>query len=112
MVFLVQLRQFLKTGWADHMLHVAGVLFGGFGLYTGLYQQACEEAVLFIGLLGYLPAYIGQTEEEVPIHGKEAPSFKVATAWHTLGLDTPMCRATFTERTMPFFLWSTSTASR
>ena len=57
------------------MFHAAGILFGGFWLYTGLYQQACEEAVLLIGLLG-------------------------------------MCRATSTERTMPFSFWSTSTASR
>ena len=31
------------------------------------------------------------------------PSRKAATAWHTLGFDTSMCRATSTERTMPSF---------
>ena len=90
------------------MLHATGVLFRDPRLYTGFYQQACEEAVLLIGLLCYLPAYIGQAEKEVLV----PPAFKVATAWHTLGLDTPMCRATSTERTIPLSFWSTNTASR
>ncbi len=37
---------------------------------------------------------------------RKPPSFKVATTWHTLGFETPMCRATSTERTMPFSFWS------
>ena len=65
----------LKTALTNHMLHAAGVLFCSFGFHTGLHQQACEEAVLLIGLLGYLPAYIGQAEEEVPVHGEETALF-------------------------------------
>lgn len=35
---LVQFGQLLKTFWADHMLHAAGVLFRCFGIDTCLYQ--------------------------------------------------------------------------
>ena len=35
---------------------------------------------------------------------RKPPSFSNATAWHTLGLETPRCRATSTERTVPFFI--------
>ena len=37
---------------------------------------------------------------------------EVATAWHTLGFDTSMCRATSTERTIPRFFWRTRMVSR
>ena len=50
--------------------------------------------------------------DESCITNEEPPSRKVATAWHTLGFDTSMCRATSTERTMPFSFWSTNMASR
>ena len=64
-----------KTVLADHMLHAAGVLFCCLWIDTCLRQQAGKEAVFFIGLFGYLPAHIGQAEEEVPVHGEEAPFF-------------------------------------
>ena len=37
---------------------------------------------------------------------------ELATAWHTLGFDTSMCRATSTERTIPRFFWRTRMVSR
>ena len=61
-----------KAILANHMLHAAGLLFGGFGLYTGFHQQASEEAMFLVGLLRYFAAYIGQAEEEILIHGEEA----------------------------------------
>lgn len=56
-----------KAILANHMLHAAGLLFGGFGLYTGFHQQASEEAMFLVGLLRYFAAYIGQAEEEILI---------------------------------------------
>ena len=73
---MVQFSQLLKTGRADHVLHPAGVLLGSFGLYASVYQQAGEKAVLLIGLLGYLLAYISQAEEEILIHGEETTFFQ------------------------------------
>ena len=55
--------------------HAAGVLFCCLWIDTCLRQQAGKEAVFFIGLFGYLPAHIGQAEEEVPVHGEEASFF-------------------------------------
>ena len=48
-------------------------------------------------------------EDQSPV---EPPSRKVATAWHTLGFDTSMCRATSTERTIPSFFRRTRMVSR
>ena len=61
----------LKTALTNHMLHAAGILFRCFWIDTCLRQQAGKEAVLLIGLLGYLPAHIGQAEKEVLVHGEE-----------------------------------------
>ena len=66
----------LKTALTNHMLHAAGILFRCFWIDTCLRQQAGKEAVFFIGLLGYLPAHICQTEEEVRIHGEKSALFQ------------------------------------
>ena len=60
MSYLIQFGQFLKTVLADHMLYSASFLFRYFWLHASLHQQMGEEAVLFIGLLCYLSAYISQ----------------------------------------------------
>ena len=66
----------LKTALTNHVLHAAGVLLSRFRLYPSIHQQSGKEAVFFIGLLRYLPAHIGQAEEEVPVHGEEASFFQ------------------------------------
>ena len=65
-----------KAILADHMLHAAGLLFRCFWIDTCFRQQVGKEAVFLVGLLGYLPAHIGQTKEEIPVHGEKAALFQ------------------------------------
>ena len=58
------------------MLYSASFLFRYFWLHASLHQQMGEEAVLFIGLLCYLSAYIGQAEKEVLIHSEKTALFQ------------------------------------
>ena len=50
------------------VLHPAGLPFRGLGIDPGRNKPPGKEAVFFIGLLGYLSAYIGQAQREVLIH--------------------------------------------
>ena len=78
---------------------------------------SCGEIApdLFVNLcIGQHMAFIGGQQQENPIFfcGRKPPFFSVATALHTLGLDTFKCRATSADLTMPFFFLRTRMASR
>ena len=94
------------------MLNPAGICLCGFRIHAGGNQTLGKETVLFVDLFRHFPAHIGQVQEIVAVLVRKPPSRRVATAWLTLGFDTSICRATSTERTVPFCIWSTKIASK
>lgn len=61
----------LRTALTNHVLHAVGVPPRYFWIDICLRQQAGEKTAFFVGLLGYFPAHIYQTEGEVLVRGEE-----------------------------------------
>ena len=57
------------------MFYSASVLLRCFWAYTSRNQSGGKKAMLFVGLLGNLPAQIGQVQREIVSHCEKSALF-------------------------------------